>query len=95
MSNSTTDGRDTNGDTLNSDPQVGAHVAHLNSAKNWSADIACAECHQTTVNNINAAGTYAAKVAAVGHNDTSLPAELTFGTLANSNSATASYSGVV
>jgi len=93
MSNSTTDGRDTNGNTINTDDQVGAHVAHLNSAKNWSADIACAECHQTTVTNINAAGTYPAKIAATGHIDTALPAELTFGTLANSNGATASYSG--
>jgi predicted CxxxxCH...CXXCH cytochrome family protein len=87
------DGRDTAGNTANTDAQVGAHVAHLNATKGYTDPITCDECHLTTVTNQTAAGTYVAKVNAVGHIDTGGAAELTFGTVANYNSATPGYSG--
>ncbi|MBI4827083.1 MAG: CxxxxCH/CxxCH domain-containing protein [Nitrospirae bacterium] len=67
-------GLDTNGDSLATDSQVGAHNAHLNSVSNYSSDIACNECHAVP-----------ASANASGHIDTALPAELTFGTLATTN----------
>ncbi|TLM62290.1 MAG: CxxxxCH/CxxCH domain-containing protein, partial [Deltaproteobacteria bacterium] len=84
---------DTNGDTGTADPQVGTHEAHLTSAKNWSANISCAQCHKTTVTNINAAATYVDKVGAVGHIGSALPAELDFDTLASANGATPAWNG--
>ncbi|NJC88026.1 MAG: CxxxxCH/CxxCH domain-containing protein [Desulfuromonas sp.] len=93
MSDPTKAGRDTAQQTGNTDAQVGAHVAHLTSVKNWTSDIACGECHKTTVDNMAAQATYVNKVNAVGHFDSTSPAELVFGTLANTNSSATNYSG--
>jgi hypothetical protein len=89
MSASTTDGRDTAGDTANTDPQVGAHVAHLNASHNLSAKVACNECH-----NEPTGATYNEKVIeGVGHNDTALPAEVPLnGTIARSGGSVPAYS---
>ncbi len=73
---------DTNGDTAATDPQVGAHQAHLQATDNYSSPIACNECHTVPTN-----------VFDTGHIDSALPAELTFGTLATTNGATPSYTG--
>ncbi|MDO8282426.1 MAG: CxxxxCH/CxxCH domain-containing protein [Thermodesulfovibrionia bacterium] len=67
-------GLDTNGEASDTDSQVGAHNSHLNSVSNYSSDIACNECHAVP-----------ASVNASGHIDSTLPAELTFGTLASTN----------
>jgi len=90
MAASASDGRDTNGDTANTDPQVGAHVAHLNNTHGLrSTGIACSECHTEPTG-----ATYVDKVKATGHIDSSLPAEVPLnGTLATNNGATPSYSG--
>ncbi len=81
MEADSTDGRDTNGETLATDAQVGAHVVHLNPS--ISAPISCDQCHLTTVTNQTAAGTYVGKVNAVGHIDTTGPAELVWGGIAD------------
>jgi predicted CxxxxCH...CXXCH cytochrome family protein len=74
------DGRDTAGDTANTDPQVGAHVAHLTAASGISAAITCNQCH------IEPAGaTYEDRVKAIGHIDSALPADITWGNLADGN----------
>jgi len=90
MAASASDGRDTNGDTANTDPQVGAHVAHLNNTHGYrSTGISCSECHTEPTG-----ATYVDKVKATGHIDSSLPAEVPLnGTLATNNGATPSYSG--
>ncbi|MHC4686922.1 MAG: CxxxxCH/CxxCH domain c-type cytochrome, partial [Planctomycetota bacterium] len=89
MAASKTDGRDTAGNTANTDPQVGAHVAHLDSTRNYSLDIQCDECHTEP----SGAG-YGDQVNAAGHNDDALPAEVPLnGTLANAENGTPSYSG--
>jgi predicted CxxxxCH...CXXCH cytochrome family protein len=85
-----TDGRDTNGNTANNDPQVGAHVAHLSkTVYNIAGNLSCAECHKTTVDAQTAATSYVDKVNATGHIDSSGPAEIFFGSMAN-NSGTLS-----
>jgi predicted CxxxxCH...CXXCH cytochrome family protein len=84
------DGRDTNGDTASSDPEVGAHVAHLNNTRGYrSTGIACSECHTDP-----AGATYLDKVKATGHIDSALPAEVPLaGTIATANSSTPNYDG--
>ncbi|MBI5101429.1 MAG: CxxxxCH/CxxCH domain-containing protein [Nitrospirae bacterium] len=62
---------DTEGNTLNTTRRVGAHQAHVRALDNLSSPIACNECHIVPQN-----------VTDAGHNDTALPAEVTFGTLA-------------
>ncbi|RJQ43512.1 MAG: CxxxxCH/CxxCH domain-containing protein [Nitrospiraceae bacterium] len=73
---------DTAGDSAATDAQVGAHRAHLQST--ISSNVACSECHIVP-----------AIVSAAGHINDATPgtAELIFGALASSNSATPSYSG--
>ncbi|MHC4604100.1 MAG: CxxxxCH/CxxCH domain c-type cytochrome [Planctomycetota bacterium] len=73
--------KDTSGDTSDTDPQVGAHQAHLQSLNGYTDGISCSECHVVPAN-----------VDDPGHFDTSLPAELTFGALASNNGATPGYS---
>jgi len=62
-------GVDTNGDSINTDAQVGAHQVHLNPT--MSKVVACSACH-----------TVPGTVTAAGHIDSALPAELTFSGLA-------------
>ena len=57
--------RDTAGNTLNTDPKVGAHVAHLNAAHGYSDPVACSTCHNVP-----------ASVYEAGHIDTAVPAEV-------------------
>jgi predicted CxxxxCH...CXXCH cytochrome family protein len=79
------DGRDTNGNTANTDDQVGAHVAHLNNTRGYTGSgIACSECHT-----VPAGATYVDKVKATGHIDSDLPAEVPLaGTIATANTTT-------
>lgn len=73
--------RDTEGHTAATDPQVGAHNAHLNATHNLSSKIACNECHAVP-DNLNSAG----------HYDTALPAEVPMdGIIVNSGGANPSY----
>jgi predicted CxxxxCH...CXXCH cytochrome family protein len=62
-------GVDTNGDSVATDTQVGAHQIHLNPT--MSKVVACSACH-----------TVPGTVTSAGHIDSALPAELTFGGLA-------------
>jgi len=73
----------TSGATLATDTKVGAHVAHLASTHNITSDIACNQCHAVP-----------ADVNSVGHIDTALPAELTWGALATKGGVvTPGYAG--
>ncbi len=74
--------RDTSGGTATTARGVGAHSSHLQPST-WRADIACTECHVVP-----------ASVAAPGHLDTTLPAELTWGAIAAADAATPSFDGV-
>ena len=80
MSANPADGRDTAGHTAPTDSQVGAHVAHLTGVSNYSSAVSCTDCHNVP-----------ATVAAAGHIDSALPAEITFSGLSVTNSAAASY----
>ena len=71
---------DTAGNTLGTDKEVGAHQAHLRATNNISSPIACSECHIIPT-----------LITSAGHIDSSLPAELTFGTLAKVNGLTPLY----
>jgi predicted CxxxxCH...CXXCH cytochrome family protein len=76
-------GRSTGGATAATDPKVGAHDTHLRGLNNISNPIACNECH-----------TVPATVAAAGHIDSALPAEVPMnGALARTNSAVPAYAG--
>jgi|Deesub1362A_J573_1020465.scaffolds.fasta_scaffold00537_4 predicted CxxxxCH...CXXCH cytochrome family protein len=69
---------DTNGDTAATDPEVGAHQAHLQATDNYSSPIQCSECHTVPTNPMDAGHLYD------GTNDTTLlQAELTFGNIAD------------
>jgi len=57
------------------DRAVGAHRSHLGTS-DWHKEVACNECHIVPVSTID-----------VGHIDSPLPAELTFGTLAGTDAA--------
>ena len=70
------------GQTATTARGVGAHRSHLRAAA-WHAPVACAECHAVP-----------ASVGALGHADTALPAELTFGPLATAGGAAPSFDGV-
>jgi predicted CxxxxCH...CXXCH cytochrome family protein len=83
--------RDTNGDTTDSDFQVGAHAAHMNSLNNYSADIACDQCHNATYAEMAVQTTYVGKVNVAGHIDSVLPAEVTYGSIAAAAGAPTSY----
>ncbi|MEZ4402554.1 MAG: CxxxxCH/CxxCH domain-containing protein [Kofleriaceae bacterium] len=63
--------KDTTGGTATSLRGVGAHAVHMAATSTWRAPIACSECHRVpgATNDL-------------GHIDTPLPAELTFGPLA-------------
>ncbi|PKN58892.1 MAG: hypothetical protein CVU56_03460 [Deltaproteobacteria bacterium HGW-Deltaproteobacteria-14] len=61
---------------------VGAHQSHLGSST-WHAEITCLACHEVP-----------ATVDAVGHLDTALPAELTWGSAARAGGATPQWNGV-
>ncbi len=80
MSANPADGRDTAGHTAPTDSQVGAHVAHLTGTSNYSSVVVCSDCHAVP-----------ASVAAAGHIDSALPAEVVFSGLSVSNSAAANY----
>jgi predicted CxxxxCH...CXXCH cytochrome family protein len=70
---------DVNGGTATSLKSVGAHQAHLLASSALSSPVACTECHKVP-----------ATVTASGHLDAS-PAELTFGTLAKTGGAAATW----
>lgn len=72
---------DTQGGTATTLRSVGAHRSHLQGNYVYPA-IACSECHVVPTN-----------VGDVGHMDTVLPAELTWGPLATARGATASWNG--
>ncbi len=61
--------KDTTGGTTTNLRSVGAHRSHLG-ASTWRAPIACGECHKVPTSTTS-----------LGHVDTPLPAELTFGNL--------------
>jgi predicted CxxxxCH...CXXCH cytochrome family protein len=74
-------GKDTEGHTVDSDEQVGAHQAHLQASHGISNSIGCGECHieHTGVND-------------VGHIDNALPADIKFnGPMGTFNAANADY----
>ncbi|MEZ4363723.1 MAG: CxxxxCH/CxxCH domain-containing protein [Kofleriaceae bacterium] len=63
--------KDTTGGTNTNLRTVGAHRSHLNSPSTWHADVTCDQCHRVPTS-----------TSSIGHIDTPLPAELTFGNLA-------------
>jgi predicted CxxxxCH...CXXCH cytochrome family protein len=65
-------GTDLDGETSAADANVGAHQAHLTTPSNYTADIACNDCHIKPT-----------AVGDAGHFDTDRPAELTFSAFAN------------
>jgi predicted CxxxxCH...CXXCH cytochrome family protein len=80
-------GVDTAGHNAATDKQVGAHAAHLGTAlgktaAGYSAAVACSNCHRVPTS-----------VTTLGHNDSALPAEVSFinSTLALLNGSTPSY----
>ncbi|MBK9033288.1 MAG: CxxxxCH/CxxCH domain-containing protein [Myxococcales bacterium] len=70
------------GETATTARAVGAHQAHLGAAT-WHGPIACEECHRVPATPL-----------AIGHLDTPLPAELTFGPLATADGAAPAFDGV-
>ncbi|NOY91664.1 MAG: CxxxxCH/CxxCH domain-containing protein [Deltaproteobacteria bacterium] len=73
--------RDTTGGTATTQRGVGAHRSHLGTS-DWHAEVTCTDCHVVP-----------GAVSDVGHIDTPLPAELTFGALATADAASPSFSG--
>lgn len=79
-------GVDTGGSTTASDKQVGAHRAHLATGEktmtNYASALACSNCHAVP-----------AQPVALGHINSTTPAEVTFGysSLASLNGATPNY----
>ena len=73
--------RDTSGNTVTTARGVGAHASHLG-ATDWHADLQCADCHKVPTG-----------VGDVGHIDTPLPAEITWGALARTNGAATAWNG--
>ncbi len=69
---------DTNGGMATNLRSVGAHRSHLG-ASTWRAEVTCDQCHRVPLS-----------TTAIGHTDSALPAELTFGNLAG---ATAAWNG--
>jgi predicted CxxxxCH...CXXCH cytochrome family protein len=67
-------GKDTAGNTATTAEGVGFHQAHLTAAKGYTNPIRCNECH-----------TVPGTVTATGHIDTTLPANISFGTIAKTN----------
>jgi predicted CxxxxCH...CXXCH cytochrome family protein len=63
--------KDTTGGLATTLRGVGAHAAHMTTTSTWHAPVACDQCHKVP-----------AATADLGHVDTPLPAELTFGALA-------------
>ncbi len=72
---------DTNGNTDTALRGVGAHRSHLGTST-WRKEITCNACHVVPVD-----------AADVGHRDTPLPAELTWGALSVTDGATPSFDG--
>ncbi len=70
----------TTGAVSTSEMGVGAHQSHL-APSLWRAPIDCTECHIVPTS-----------ISTVGHLDTALPAELTFGARANADMATPRFS---
>ncbi|MBI4817592.1 MAG: CxxxxCH/CxxCH domain-containing protein [Deltaproteobacteria bacterium] len=73
---------DTQGQSVVSLRSVGAHQTHLSGGSS-SAPVNCTECHLVP-----------SAVADVGHNDTPLPAELSFGAVAKLDGHTPAWNGV-
>lgn len=71
---------DTEGNTATTARGVGAHRRHLRANTNWHRTIQCIDCHVVPD-----------QVTDVGHNDTPLPAELTWSELATSDGATPAF----
>ncbi|MCX5741836.1 MAG: CxxxxCH/CxxCH domain-containing protein, partial [Proteobacteria bacterium] len=67
--------KDTTGGTTTNLRSVGAHRSHVD-ASTWHAQVTCDQCHKVPT-----------AVGSIGHVDTALPAEITFGNLAG-NTAT-------
>lgn len=74
--------RDLAGNTATTARGVGAHRAHLAGSELF-APVPCRECHLLPITTDD-----------VGHQDTALPAEVTFGPLARADGALASFDGV-
>ena len=72
---------DTQGNSATTATGVGAHQRHLG-ASDWHAEVSCSDCHVVPTD-----------IAAVGHMDTALPAELTWGGLAGIDSASPAWNG--
>jgi len=70
---------DTSGNSDTALLSVGAHQEHLG-ASDWHAEIECSQCHIVPEENLD-----------VGHLDSELPAELTFGDLATSGDTDPEY----
>lgn len=69
--------------TASSDSRAGAHTAHLHAVtagRQWSENVACAECHNVPTD-VNAAG----------HFDSPAPAEIVFGVLARTGGLNPQY----
>ncbi len=73
--------RDASGNVATTARGVGAHRSHLGTSV-WHKEVTCDACH-----------TVPTAVSDVGHNDTALPAELTWGPLAVTDGALPSFDG--
>lgn len=66
--------KDTTGATATNLRSIGAHRSHVGAtSSSWRAPIACAACHRVPTS-----------VTSLGHTDSALPAEITFGAIAGS-----------
>lgn len=69
--------RDTTGGTATGLRSVGAHRSHIQSGSStWHAPVTCNQCHRVPTSTTS-----------LGHTDSALPAELTFGSLAGTGAA--------
>lgn len=69
--------KDTSGNTATNLRSIGAHRSHIK-ASTWRAEVTCDQCHKVPTSTTS-----------IGHVDTALPAEVTFGNLAG----TATWNG--
>ena len=71
--------KDTTGGMTTNLRSVGAHRSHVGTASTWHAPVTCDQCHKVPTSTTS-----------IGHIDSALPAEITFGNLAGN---TASWNG--
>ncbi|MCC6523245.1 MAG: CxxxxCH/CxxCH domain-containing protein, partial [Polyangiaceae bacterium] len=63
----------TNGESLTTDPAVGAHAAHLAVGTGWHRDVACTDCHTVPVSTLHSNGVTELDWSALASADGALP----------------------